>query len=79
MRNVRVDGKLDRDLRDLLLVLTLKRRHGLANHAHVEVKADPSNLARLLTAQEVTGTANFQVLQSHSHTGPEIGVSGNRR
>ena len=50
--------------------------HGLGDHAHVQVEADPGDVPGLLTAQQIPGAADLEVLHGHLHAGTQVGVGG---
>src|SRR3954447_20265157 len=76
---MRVDGKLDLDLGELLALLPLELRNGLADQAYVEVETDRRDVPGLLAAEQVAGTADLEVLHRDLHAGPEVGVLRDRR
>ena len=73
---VGVDGQLDAHLRLRFGVLPAEVRDSLPDEADVEVEADPFDVARLLTAEQVAGAADLEVLHRHLHAGAELGVRG---
>ena len=52
---------------------------GFTNEADIEVKADASDVTRLLSTQHIAGPAHFKVFHGDGHTGAEIIVLRNRR
>ena len=50
--------------------------YGLADEAHVEIEAHAGDVAGLLGAQHVAGTAHLKVLHSHGHARAQIVVLG---
>ncbi len=76
-----VNGQLDAHVRRLLLSVRRSRpqlRHGLRDHPHVKVKANPRNLTRLLAAQHVAGSTDLQILHRDLDSGSQISVGSNR-
>src|SRR5699024_1459460 len=53
VRDVRIDGKLDRNLGDHLLDLAAERRNRLGDHAYVQVKTDTSDVPGLFPTKQV--------------------------
>ena len=51
--------------------------HGLGDHTHVQVEADPGDVPGLLPAQQIAGAADLQVLHGHLHARPQVGIGGN--
>src|SRR6476661_685306 len=78
VRQVGVDGQLDLDLGRRALAVAAEVGHRLAHEAHIEVEADPCDVAGLLTAEQVAGAADLEVLHRDLDAGPEVGVAGNR-
>ena len=78
VRQVRVDGKVDLDLGDLVRRLALELRHRLPDEPHIKVEADRRNVPGLLATEQVAGAPDLQVLHRHLHAGTEVGVLGDR-
>ena len=62
VRNMRVDGQVNLRLDLALFLLAAVVCDRLADQAQVQVKTDTGNMAGLLAAEQVAGTANLQVL-----------------
>ena len=75
---MRVDGQLEPQLGLALGHVAAERRHGLADHAQVEVEADARDVAGLLGAEQVARAADLEVLQRHLHAAAEVVVDGDR-
>ena len=61
-------------IRRVLNLLPLERRDSFGNHAYVQVKAHPFNVARLRATQQVSCPADLQVLLCDGKPGTQIGV-----
>ena len=48
----------------------------LANEAHVEIEAHTGNVAGLLGAKDVAGTAHLQVLHGYGHARTKVIILG---
>src|SRR5260221_610389 len=73
-REVRVDGQFDLHVAELLGLLALELRNGLADETHVEVEADRGDVAGLLAAEQVAGAADLEILHRDLHAGAQVGV-----
>src|SRR5699024_11674318 len=47
--------------------------------ADVEIESDSLDMTGLLTAEQIAGPADLEVLHRHLHPGAELGVRGQRR
>ena len=74
----RVDGQLQTQLGGTLGVLAAEGRHGLADHAEVQVEPDTGDMTGLLGAEQITGAAELEVLQGDLHAAAEIVVHRDR-
>src|SRR5437868_6867843 len=77
-RNVRVDPRVDADgaCRDAPLAGELRNR--LREQLDVELEAERGDVARLLVAEQVAGTADLEVAHRDREAGAELGVVGER-
>ena len=76
---VSVDGQFDAHIGFGLGVLTAELRDRLTDEPDIEVEAHPLDVSGLLTAQQVAGPADLEVLHRHLHARTQLGVGGQGR
>ena len=76
---MRVNRQLQLELSRRFGFLTLEVGNGLTNHANVKIETNPLNVPALLTAEQVSGTTNFKVLEGHLHSTAEFIIGGDGR
>ena len=78
-RQMGVDGQFDAHVRLGFGLLTAELRHGFTDESDVEVEADAFDVSGLLTAEQVAGSADLEVLHRHLHSGTQFCVCGQGR
>ena len=73
-----VDRKFDKNLDRLGVDSPLTSASASANHAHVEVEANISDVSRLLPTQQIPGTTDLEVFHCHGNSRTQVGVLGDR-